>query len=157
MQLPFFDDHCVLQKPDVKGGWTFIMMPIMPHLPKKKGSAVVRVRGFIDTYELKNFHIWAMKKGTFLAVKAEIRKAIQKQVGDTVKLVLWLDEPQMVIPEDFLICLREEPKLHRYFSDYPDKTKKEITDWIFSAKTEDEKITRIAQMLEKLENELIII
>jgi hypothetical protein len=154
MEAPIFDDHCVLQKSDVKGSWTFITMPVMPHLPKKKGTTIVRVRGFIDAHELKDFSIWAMKKGTFLAVKAEIRKAIQKEEGDTVKLVLWLDEPQMVIPEDFLVCLREEPKLYKHFSKYPEKTKKEITDWIFSAKTEDEKIERIAKTLEKLENEL---
>jgi Bacteriocin-protection, YdeI or OmpD-Associated/Domain of unknown function (DUF1905) len=156
METPIFDDYCLLQKPDVKGGWTFIMMPVMPNLPKKKGSTTVRVRGFIDHYELKNFSIWAMKKGTFLAVKTEIRKAIKKEQGDTVKLTIWLDEPQMVIPEDFLICLREEPKLHKHFKQYTEQTKKEITDWIFSAKTEDEKITRIAQTIEKLENELII-
>ena len=153
MELPFFDDYCLLQKSAGKGGWTFITMPVMPHLPKKKGSTIVRVRGFIDDYELQNFHVWAMKKGTFLAVKSEIRKAIQKQDGATVKLVLWLDEPQMVIPEDFLICLREEPKLLKHFENYPETIKKEITDWIFSAKTEDEKITRIAKTLEKLENE----
>lgn len=153
MDQPFFDDYCLLEKPETKGSWTFITMPAMPHLPKKKNSTV-RVRGFIDDYELKDFHIWAMKKGTFLAVKAEIRKAIRKEQGDTVKLVLFLDEPQMVIPEDFLVCLREEPKLLQLFESYPEKQKKEVTDWIFSAKTEDDKISRIVKTMEKLENEL---
>ncbi|MFT3795805.1 YdeI/OmpD-associated family protein [Flavobacterium sp.] len=153
MEQPFFDDHCLLQKSAGKGGWTFITMPIMPDLPKKKNSTV-RVRGFIDSYELKDVHIWAMKKGTFLAVKAEIRKAIKKEEGDTVKLILFLDEPQMVIPEDFLVCLREEPKIHKLFESYSAAQKKEITDWIFSAKTEDDKITRIAQTMEKLETEV---
>ncbi|WP_284653611.1 YdeI/OmpD-associated family protein [Flavobacterium terrisoli] len=152
MDQPIFDDYCVLEKPETKGSWTFITMPVMTHLPKKKNSTV-RVRGFIDDYELKDFHIWAMKKGTFLAVKAEIRKAIKKEQGDTVKLVLFLDEPQMVIPEDFLVCLREEPKLLQRFEAYPEKLKKEITDWIFSAKTEDEKITRIAKTMDKLEKQ----
>lgn len=153
MQQPIFDDHCLLQKPDVKGGWTFIAMPAMPHLPKKKGSTTVHVRGFIDAYELKDFNIWAMKKSTFLAVKAEIRKAIKKEAGDTVKLTLWLDELQTVIPEDFLVCLREEPALHKHFTNYPPAKQTEITNWIFSAKTEDEKIERMAKTLEKLEAE----
>ena len=78
MELPIFDDHCLLQKPDVKGGWTFVMMPVMTNVPKKKGSTTARVRGFIDEYELKNFSIWAMKKGTFLAVKAENQKSDQQ-------------------------------------------------------------------------------
>ena len=153
MESPIFEDHCLLQKTAGKGGWTFVIMPVMPDLPKKKNS-IVRVRGFIDAYELKDFNIWAMKKGTFLAVKADIRKAIKKEEGDTVKLVLYLDEPQMVAPDDFLVCLREEPKLHAHYKKYPEAKKKEITEWIFAAKTEDDKIGRIAKTLEKLENEL---
>ena len=125
----------------------------MPDLPKKKNSTV-RVRGFLDDYELKDVNIWAMKKGTFLAVKAEIRKAIQKEEGNSVKVVLYLDEPKTVMAEDFLTCLREEPKMLEHFEKYPAKKKKEITDWIFSAKTEDDKINRIAQTLEKIESEL---
>lgn len=156
MEQPFFNDHCLLQKPDTKGGWTFVTMPAMPHLPRKKGSTTVRVRGFIDAYELKDFNIWAMKKGTFLAVKTEIRKAIKKEAGDTVKITLYLDEPQSVIPEDFLLCLRDEPKLLKHFENYPDKKKKATTDWIFSAKTEEEKIERMAKTLEKLENEVVM-
>ncbi len=125
-------------------------MPVFENLPKKKNSTV-RVRGFIDSYELKDFNIWAMKKGTFLAVKAEIRKAIQKEEGDTVKVTLWLDEPQMVIPEDFLACLRDEPQLLKRFESYSEQAKKETLDWIFAAKTEDEKIVRMAKIIEKLE------
>ncbi len=125
-------------------------MPVFENLPKKKNSTV-RVRGFIDSYELKDFNIWAMKKGTFLAVKAEIRKAIQKEEGDTVKVTLWLDEPQMVIPEDFLACLRDEPQLLKRFESYSEQAKKETLDWIFAAKTEDEKIARMAKIIEKLE------
>lgn len=153
MTLPFFNDYCKLEKSAGKGGWTFITMPIMPDLPKKKNSTV-KVRGTFDNYELKDFHIWAMKKGTFMAVKSEIRKAIQKQEGDTVKLVLYLDEPGLVLPDDFMICLREEPKLLEWFESYPEKAKKETIDWIFAAKTEDEKVSRIAKILEKLEAQL---
>lgn len=153
MEQPFFNDDCLLQKSAGKGGWTFITLPVMPDLPKKKNSTV-RVRGSIDHYELKDFNIWAMKKGTFIAVKAEIRKAIQKEEGDTVKVILYLDELQMVVPDDFMICLREEPKLLAHFENYDPKKKKELLDWIFTARTEDEKITRIAQALEKLETEI---
>ncbi|AWI27035.1 YdeI/OmpD-associated family protein [Flavobacterium pallidum] len=145
-----FDDHIQMQKSDGKGGWTFITMPIMPHLPKKKNSTVL-VRGTIDDYVLEGIHIWAMKKGTFLAVKAEIRKAIKKESGDTVKLVLYLAEPQSAIPEDFMTCLSEEPKILAYFQKLPQKQQQEMIDWIFSARTEDEKIDRMAKALEKLE------
>src|SRR5690606_6093901 len=91
LMSPFIDDSFTLEKAPGKGGWTFLTMPVMPNLPKKRNSTV-RVRGFIDDYPLQDFHIWAMKKGTFLSVKADIRKAIKKEAGDTVKITLWLDE-----------------------------------------------------------------
>ena len=153
MEKPIFDGECTLKKFTGKGAWTFVMMPSDASLPKKKNNTL-RVRGFIDEYELKDFNMWAMKEGNFIAVKAEIRKKIQKEEGDIVKVLLYLDEAQQIIPEDFLICLREEPKLHELFESYPKNRQKETTDWIFSAKTEDEKITRIAKTLEKLEHEL---
>lgn len=148
---PIFDDHIQLQKGNGKGAWTFVTMPVMAHLPKKKNSTV-RVRGFIDDYALEDIHIWAMKKGTFLAVKGEIRKAIKKEAGDTVKLQLFLNEPQSAIPDDFMECLRDEPQLLKRFEKLPKKEQQEMIDWIFAAKTEDEKITRMAKTIEKLEN-----
>lgn len=151
MQDPIFDDNIELQKGNGKGAWTFVTMPVMPHLPKKKNSTV-RVRGLIDDYVLEDIHIWAMKKGTFLAVKGEIRKVIKKEAGDTVKLQLFLDEPQSAIPDDFMECLREEPSILKRFEKLPKKEQQEMIDWIFAAKTEDEKITRMAKTIEKLEN-----
>lgn len=153
MEEPIFNDDYILKKTAGKGAWTFVLMPLIEGLPKKKNSTL-RVRGFIDDYELKDFNMWSMKAGNFIAVKAAIRKQIQKEEGDTVRVVLYLDEAKSVIPEDFLTCLNEEPNLLRHFNNYPEVRKKEITDWIFCAKTDDEKITRIAQTLEKIENEL---
>jgi len=147
---PIFNDNIILEKGEKKGAWTFVTMPVMPRLPKKRNSTV-KVRGFIDDYPLEDIHIWAMKKGTFLAVKADIRKAIKKEAGDSVKLQLFLDEPTSAIPEDFMECLREEPKLLAHFQKQTPAKQKETIDWIFSAKTEDEKISRMAKALEKLE------
>ncbi|HMI07119.1 MAG TPA: YdeI/OmpD-associated family protein [Flavobacterium sp.] len=152
MEEPIFEGEYILKKFSGKGAWTFVLMPLIPGLPKKK-NGTLRVRGFIDDYELKDFNMWSMKAGNFIAVKAAIRKQIKKEEGDTVKVILYLDEAKSVIPEDFLTCLNEEPNLLKHFNSYPETRKKEITDWIFGAKTEDEKITRIAQTLEKLETE----
>jgi hypothetical protein len=45
----------------------------------------VKVRGFIDDYELKDHNLFPMGKGILMmAVKAEIRKKIGKQEGDWV-------------------------------------------------------------------------
>lgn len=126
-------------------------MPAMPHLPKKK-NGTVRVRGSIDAYALENCHIWAMKAQTFFAVKAEIRKAIGKQEGDKVQLTLYLDEPVAAQTDDFLLCLQQEPQLLKHFNKMPVAARNEMTQWIFAAGSEDEKITRMGRALEQLED-----
>lgn len=150
MDLPIIDTHLVLEKKEVKGGWTFITIPPIANLPKKRNGTVC-IRGFIDDYELKGCHMWSMKIGNFIAVKAEIRKQIKKEAGDTVRVVLFLDEPKSVIPDDLLTCLKEEPTLYKRFTAFSEAKKKEITDWIFSAKTEDTKLQRIGLTIDKLE------
>lgn len=150
MQQPIIDDTFVLKKGKEKGAWTFLEMPVLENVPKKRNSTV-RVRGFIDAYEISDFNIWAMKKGTFMAVKADIRKAIKKEEGDSVKLLLFLDEAPMVIPDDFLLCLKDEPTLHEKFLQLPDAKKQETINWIFQAKTDDGVVERIAKIMDRLE------
>ncbi|MBD3582650.1 YdeI/OmpD-associated family protein [Flavobacterium selenitireducens] len=151
METPIVNDHFILKKGEGKGAWTFIEMPILNNVPKKRNSTL-RVRGLIDGYRLESFNIWAMKKGTFMAVKADIRKQIGKEAGDVVKLVLYLDEAPLVIPEDFLACLEDEPKLMRKFSGFDESRKKEILDWIFSASANEDVVLRIAKVIEQLES-----
>jgi hypothetical protein len=150
MEKPIVSGAFELRKGKEKGSWTFIEMPILKNVPKKRNSTV-RVRGTIDAFEIRDFHIWAMKKGTFMAVKAAIRKAIGKEAGDSVALTLFLDEAPMVIREDLLVCLREEPALLARFENLPKKQQKEITDWVFAAGTDDGVVARIGKVMEGLE------
>lgn len=153
MEQPIFNNNLILQKGEKKGAWTFLTVPPIENLPKKR-NGTVKIRGFIDDFELKDCHMWAMKKGNFIAVKAEIRKQIKKEEGDSVKVILFLDEPETVLEDALIICLKEEPALHKRFTALPESEKKAITDWIFSAKTEDMKIQRIGETLEKLESKV---
>ena len=151
METPLINDSFVLKKGKEKGAWTFVEMPVLENVPRKRNSTV-RVRGFIDDYELEPFNIWAMKKGTFLAVKADIRKRIRKEEGDSVKITLYLDDAPMVIPEDFLACLRDEPSLLQKFQDFEESRKKDIINWIFSPAVDDQIVLRMARIMEKLES-----
>ena len=48
-----------------------------------------------------------MKNGNmFLPVKAEIRKAIGKREGDTVHVILYVDNSVIIIPQEIFIMLR---------------------------------------------------
>ena len=86
----------------------------------------------------------------FLPVKAAIRKAIGKKEGDWVNIILYPDDSPTEIPEELLICLTDEPAVHKIFLSYTSGEQKAFIDWIYAAKREETKVKRIAAMLKKV-------
>ena len=149
-QKPLVDQDYLLQKYPGKGGWTFATIPEIEQ-DKHAWVGWVKVRGSIDGYEIANYHLMPMGNGSlFLPVKAEIRKKIGKQEGDWVHIVLYSEELPTVVPEDFLLCLNDEPTAYQNFRKLSEAEQKGIIDWIYSAKKDDLKVERIAQTLDKL-------
>ncbi|GAB3668747.1 YdeI/OmpD-associated family protein [Echinicola sediminis] len=150
-EKPLVDNDYLLERFPGKGGWTYAAIPeIKPS--KQTPFGWVTVKGTVDGHVLKHYKLMPMGNGKlFLPVKAAIRKKIKKEAGDWVRVVLYLDESPVEIPDELWDCFQNEPKSAlENFKKLSDGDQKAYLDWIYSAKREETKAGRIVQMMEKL-------
>ena len=150
MEKPLVNGSYLLEKFQGKGGWTYAALPeVKPD--KKAYFNWVKVNGTIDGYAIQNYSLMPMGNGKlFLAVKAEIRKQIGKKAGDWVEVVLYPAQAPVDTQKDLLLCLEDEPAAHQTFLSYTKAEQKAFVDWIDSAKTEETKIDRLAETINRL-------
>jgi hypothetical protein len=149
-EKPLVNKEYLLEKSPGKGGWTYAVIPeIMPD--KKAPFSWVKVKGSIDGVEISKYHLMPSGKGTlFLSVKADIRKKIKKEAGDYVHVILELDNEPLEVPEELMLCLQEDVEALQFFNSLNEIEKHNYVKWIYSAKTEQTKVGRIAKTLDRL-------
>ena len=147
---PLIDKKCVLEKFHGKGGWTFARIPEFKR-DKKTPFGWTKVRGTIDGYEIRKYSLMPMGNGKlFLPVKAEIRKKIKKEEGDKVHIILYPDNEPLEVPEEMLLCLRDEPVALKFFNSLSESERKYYMQWVYSAKKEETKVERLAKTIDRL-------
>jgi hypothetical protein len=150
MNAPITDKIYLLEKYPGKGGWTYAQIP--EALPQKENPfGWVKIKGNIDGFEFSKYHLMPMGNGKlFLPVKAEIRKKIKKEAGDTVHIVLFIDQDPLEIPEEFRDCLNDEPLALSFFNALPQRQQEQYVKWIYATKSPEIKIQRLAHAINRL-------
>lgn len=150
MENPLVHKRYLLEKYPGKGGWTYAAIPEILQ-DKSAPFGWVKVKGSIDSYEIKNYKLMPMGNGLlFLPVKAAIRKVIKKSAGDWVEIILYSDTTPTETPEEILLCLKQEPEALALYLKSTDGQRKAYLDWIYAAKKDETKVNRIAQMIDRL-------
>ena len=149
-EKPLVDKEYVLEKFPGKGGWTYARIPEVP-LQKNSPFGWAKVRGFIDSFELKSYKLMPMGDSSlFLPVKAAIRKKIKKEAGDTVHVVLYDDELPSEVPQEIIDCLESEPEAKEKFWKLSDDQRRFRLNIIYSTKDEESKVKAIVRMIKEL-------
>lgn len=147
---PLVNGTFLLEKFPGKGGWTFAALPA--EVGAGNGPFGRRmVRGSIDALAIEHYKLMPMGNGRlFLPVKAAWRKALRKKAGDWVRVVLYADERPTSVPEEFLVCLADEPAALQRFQALPENRKQAIVSDIYAVKSEDLRVERMARVIHQL-------
>ncbi len=152
---PIAEGEYILQKFPGKGGWTYAEIPEVPP-DKKAWFNWIKVRGFIDDFELKHSRLMPLGNGNMmLPVKVAIRKSIKKEAGDTVHITLFRDDTPIELPEELIECLEmDDKRLLKVFKAEPEGQQKGFIEWIYEARKEETKAKRIIKMIDYLKTKM---
>jgi len=150
MDKPLVNKKYKLQKYPGKGGWVYAVIEEIGTDKRARGGWV-QVSGTVDGFALTRYKLMPMRDGNlFFPIRAEIRKAINKKEGDTVDIILYADNSAIEIPEEFLLCLEDEPAAKAFFFKLTESEQSYYVKWIYEAKQEITKTKRIVDAIRKL-------
>ena len=135
-----------------KTGWTYIDVPAAIASQLKPGNRKgFSVKGKLDDYYYEGLNLLPMGEGNFiLTLNAGIRKAIRKQKGATLKVLMEPDDNPYQLNSEFVECLADDPEASAVFNALPNSHKNYYSKWIDSAKTDATKAKRIAMVISGL-------
>jgi hypothetical protein len=138
-----------------KTGWTYIDVPAALAKKLSDNKKGFRVKGRIDYYEFRQIALLPMGGGDFImTLNATFRKAIKKQKGAKVEVMLEVDTSEIKPSAELLECLKDEPVAFERFNSLPKSHQNYYNNWIKTAKTEHTKAKRIAAVINAMEKHL---
>jgi hypothetical protein len=148
---PIINATFKIQRKEGSGAWHFVELSGIPR-QFVAANGLVRIRGWIDEVEIRQFNLLPMKNGNkMLVIKAAIRKRIAKKAGDPVLIKLYPNDTPIEIPEEILDSLLQSPRAYEHFMQLTDSNKKYYIDWVQEAKQIETKVSRLVKMIGQLE------
>ncbi len=150
--LAIVDREYTIQRFEGKGGWHYVM--IQEDIKAYKGKfGWIQVRGTIDAYDMGSFQLAPYGKGNaMLTLNATVRKAINKGVGDSIKVVLYaLESGISTSPNEIDEVLEFYPKALAFYKKLSPSQQKAYRDYIAESKTHIDKTERFNLLIDKLE------
>ena|SRR5688572_3162126 len=140
------------EKKGEKTGWSYIEITSFQANKINPGCKVsFRVKGKIDDYVFEKVALLPMGDGSFiLPINAQIRKAIQKEKGEKVKVKMQVDNRELVLSGDLMECLADDPAALTFFKSLPKSHQQYFSKWIEGAKTNTTKTKRIVMAVTSL-------
>jgi hypothetical protein len=138
------------------GAWTVVILPLDI---KKIFSATgyIRIRGTIDGVPFDNSSLMPMGTGKhMLPIRTGIRKAIQKQAGDTIEIIFEKDHSETPVPEELLEAFEASPEAEKLFNSYSPSHKRNYIRYVNEAKqkeTREKRAVKAVLDLEKIYHE----
>lgn len=128
-----------------KTGWTYVEISATLAQKLNPGKRVgYRVKGALDQHVIQRVSLIPMGAGRFIIpLNATMRRAIGKGDGDTLRVVLEVDERAVPASADFMRCLRDDSRALAHFKTLPGSHQRYFSKWIESAKTKETKTKRI--------------
>lgn len=135
---------------DAGKGGAYITIPF--DVEQIFGKKRVKVKAWFDGEYYQGSLVRMGGSNHILGVRKEIREKIGKSIGDEITVVLEEDtEPrQVVIPQDLMNALEDDPVANTNFNRLSYSHQKEYVQWIEEAKREQTRQKRIEETIRLL-------
>ena len=139
-----------------KTSWSYIEIPTELSEQLKPGfKKSFRVKGKLDSYPIAQQAILPMGNGRFiLPLKSMLRKAIQKNKGAKLHVLLEEDKKALLVVAELLECLGDSPVADKKFKKLPRSHQMYYSKWVESAKTVETRAKRIGLTIMAMEKNL---
>ncbi|AXI08638.1 antitermination protein NusB [Oceanobacillus zhaokaii] len=114
----------------------------------------VKVKAYFNRYEYRGSLVNMGLDYHCIGITKNIRKAINRQAGDTIQVELQQDlEPRIVlIPDDLNDVLHENPSAKKFFESLSYSNQNQYVQWIINAKKLETRKNRLQRTVENLIN-----